>query len=60
MDQMIRDMVAVNFYERRLGRPLTEAEMNGFESFVVETDDGVRARIYIEKIPFSFFFPSGE
>jgi hypothetical protein len=59
MDQLIRDFIAVKHYERQIGRKLTEEEINGFKPFIVITDDGVRASIYIEKIPLSFFFPTG-
>lgn len=59
MDQLVRDFIAVKAIERRLGRQLTEEEINGFTPIIVETDDGVRASVMIEKIPFSYFFPDG-
>lgn len=59
MDQLVRDFIAVKHYERQLGRKLTEEEINGFKPVVVWTQDGVCTSIYIEKIPFSYFFPNG-
>lgn len=58
IDELIRDFIAVKHYERKLGRKLTEDEINGFTPITVITMDGVRVALFIEKIPFSYFYPS--
>lgn len=56
-DTVFRDYLAVNYVEKQIGRKLTNDEINGFKAVEVTTMDGVRAKVYIEKLPFSFFYP---
>lgn len=58
-DTIVRDFLAVRTAEKQLGRKLTDEEINGWMPVEVTTPDGKKALLYIEKIPFAFFYPEG-
>lgn len=59
MDRLVRDFIAVKSIEKQLGRKLTEEEINGTKPIKLTTQDGVGSLVFIEKIPFTFFYPEG-
>jgi hypothetical protein len=59
INEVVIDWIAVRWAEKQLGRKLTPEEVYGWYPVEVTTQDGVKALLYIEKLPFSFFYPEG-